>query len=66
MNWTKEVPKVDGWYWVWWTNELGRSGKELLLVEDGEPRIFGDDRWYPLSSWLYCGPIEVPQPPEAE
>lgn len=62
MEWTKELPRRDGYYWLWQETDLG-TGVELLLVRHGETMMFGDDRFIPLEGWLYYGPIGLPAPP---
>ena len=65
MAWTKEVPKVDGYYWERWDN--GREvGLTLLRVKRGVIAMYEDDAWMACRGSLYYGPIEVPQPPEVE
>jgi hypothetical protein len=71
MEWSKEVPKVDGWYWV-----VGRgSGTKIAHVYfcplAAKLCIHFAWEWEPddmscCGGLLYCGPIEVPTPPEVK
>lgn len=59
MNWTKEIPAVDGYYWV-----RDKHGISLLLREsvwfyntDGSnPGHFKED-----ADWEFYGPMEEPK-----
>lgn len=51
MNWTKEKPNVDGWYWL------------ATVGRDGKPRYPVVRKWGEFAVGIYdfyCGPIQVP------
>lgn len=59
--WTKDIPKVDGWYWV-----RSTKSKEVWVQQ-----VIDGGYWFEaLSEWMtitkqdnleFCGPIEEPR-----
>ena len=77
MTWTKEVPKVDGWYWVCgdfirppevWRREFDRWWMHQLEYAHSHDELVEDQDPgdYMNEPKMFLGPIEVPQPPEVE
>lgn len=67
MEWSREVPQEDGWYWVMGMPEEPRPIMALRESE-GEWVMAGDEQaWYDedFGDWLwFYGPIEPPPPVE--
>lgn len=65
MEWTKEVPTVDGWYWV---RVFGKFSDPCpWLLDDGKWDDCGDKVEWPVSDadfTLFYGPIEPPPLPK--
>lgn len=63
MNWTKEIPTVDGWYWIWchgrqyleWLDK-GRTFEYNASCEEYELVGFEQGNGYE-----FYGPLEEPK-----
>jgi hypothetical protein len=63
MKWTKERPKVDGWYWILDDGVLG-----ITTIDKGElaPEALGNWGLFPIcdnenNDILFAGPIPEPE-----
>lgn len=67
MNWTKEKPKVPGWYWVRMPAFLGKLDNApciIPVIKKGKTFVVNDAEQSPLVSSLeYAGPIQLPEEP---
>lgn len=69
MNWTKEPPIIDGWYWV--HLDFGMTSVEYIYEDEYDPdtMLVGvDDVTCPLEEYLkyspmFYGPIKPPELP---
>jgi hypothetical protein len=65
MNWTSEVPKAPGFYWIRWPvwKELRYEVVKVVQREEGLA-LDGHDDWVPLENVpkdrQWCGPYEPP------
>jgi hypothetical protein len=66
VTWTKEVPKVDGWYWTmnysfgkWHGPWAGKKDGAWWTIAGAEEAITEDE----LVDTKFYGPIEVPPLP---
>lgn len=57
VQWTKEIPTEDGWYWI-----RGKYGVELEKVKNSCVHDKGDG-WIPLKlfDFEFYGPLEEPK-----
>lgn len=60
MNWTKEIPTVDGWYWMKgpfgvWIDKLKKGSAYDAVFE------CWDDPYTKEDGIEFCGPLEEPK-----
>lgn len=61
MNWTKEIPAVDGWYWI---REQGEEYCWIDVVENSSRWCEVFEEYVEIQpEYLleFCGPIEQPK-----
>lgn len=60
MNWTKEIPTIDGWYWIRHEDDGGHS---IDWVETESLRAWTQDRDFEdtTSGYEFYGPLEEPK-----
>lgn len=56
MNWTKEVPAVDGWYWI---KDLYVHRQCFTYIKNMKFCGYDLNYKYGKENWEYLGPLEV-------
>ena len=57
MKWTKEIPTVDGYYWI---KDHMLNDAWIAYFDDG--KFYEADNYFkPNSEWEYAGPLDQPE-----